>query len=364
MDNNQIDLQPAEATNKQASIWMKRGIALLNANTADKLAEAIGCFDKAIELRRALPLAANPMFPYGLAAGWMNRADALTRLGNSKNLAEALHSYDEALTLLRGLPLDANPLFHRRLAIAWQNRGLVLQRQNAPDEAKKSFEEAVAVLQGKRAVEISDHRQILAAVRLNHANILISQKKDSFAVEARTAAKETLPLVSETEEKDLSAAEIGFKARHILCQAIAKLLAGKNLEDSEIENLVAEATDAVDEGLALARKWERQGINQFRPLALELFRFGARVYQIYQPHFLNEFLLENFDPARSPDAFVGSSEMQAAALESLWRAFREVQRGGFKTLNTPEFSELLERLRELRVVEDRLAELRRHYSEQ
>ncbi|MGH7976377.1 MAG: hypothetical protein ACREC8_06915 [Limisphaerales bacterium] len=365
MDNkNQADSFNAhtpEAANKQASVWMKRGIAILDANAADNLPEAIGYFDKAIELRRALPLAKNPMFPYGLAAGWMNRGDALTRLESEKNLAEALRSYDEALKLLRDLPLDANPLFRRRLAIAWQNRGLVLQKQNLLAEAAQSFEEAIAVLQNERAVEISGRNQILAAVWLNLANVLISQKINEAAAEARAAAKRTLSLVSQTEEKDLRDVEAGFKARHILCQAVAQLLAKKNLPDSEIRNFVAEATDAVDEGLALARKWEFQDVQQFRPLAQQLFHFGARIYQMYQPHFLTEFLLENFDPAQSPNTFVRNPEMQAAALESLWRAFREIQRGGFKKMNTPEFSELLERLRELRVVEERLAKLRRHY---
>lgn len=364
MENHPANLPMAEAINQRASVWMKRGIAILDANATGKLPQAIGCFDKAIEWRRNLPLKKNPMFPYGLAAGWMNRADALTRIGGGKNLTEALRSYDEALKLLRDLPLDENPLFRRRLAIAWQNRGLVLQKQNALAEAEKSFEEAIAVLKNERAIEISDRNQILAAVWLNLANGLILEKTFAAAEKARADAKQTLSLVSQIEESDLSAAEVGFKARHILCQAVAQLLAEKNPADSEIKNPAAEATDAVDEGLALARKWEFQGVGQFRPLAQELFHFGARIYQIFQPHFLNEFLLENFDPAQSPKAFVKNPEMQAAALESLWRAFRDIQRGGFKKLNTPEFSELLERLRELRVVEERLMALRRHYSEQ
>ncbi|MEI9960210.1 MAG: hypothetical protein WDM76_03475 [Limisphaerales bacterium] len=60
---------------------MKRGIVLLNANMPASLAEAVQCFDRAIELRRTLPLHENLLFRYGLAAGWMNRGDALTRLG-------------------------------------------------------------------------------------------------------------------------------------------------------------------------------------------------------------------------------------------------------------------------------------------
>ena len=82
---------------------------------------------------------------------------------------------------------------------------------------------------------------------------------------------------------------------------------------------VHEATDLADEGLALVRPWESVGTTRFRALAYDLFRFGARVYALYQPHFLDEFIDENMDPAHSSDAFVGSDEMQAAAREA--RAF-------------------------------------------
>ena len=55
--------------------------------------------ERAIELRRSLPLEGNPWYRYVLAAGWMNRGDALTRLGSPENLVEAVRSYDEALVI-------------------------------------------------------------------------------------------------------------------------------------------------------------------------------------------------------------------------------------------------------------------------
>ena len=57
---------------------------------------------------------------------------------------------------------------------------------------------------------------------------------------------------------------------------------------------VHDATDLADEGLALVREWERRGVGRFRKLASDLFRFGARVYAHYQPHFLEEFLREHY----------------------------------------------------------------------
>jgi hypothetical protein len=379
---NPNDREAAEAVYRQASGWMKRGIALLEKNTAADLSEAVACFDVAIVLRRGLPLAANPFFRYGLAAGWMNRGDALTRLGSPENLAAALQSYDRALEVLGGLDPDANPLFRRRVAIAWQNRGLTLQAQGptAWPEAERSFREAMATLNHEKAAAISDRNYLLAAAWVNLANTLANapmpagalatDQKIIWADEARRLAKQALALATPTESQEAAMAEIGFKARHILCQAIAELLMrldqANQANQSEPagrskDKWVAEATDAVDTGMALARHWERQNIVQFRLLAPDLFRFGARIYQAYQPHFLNEFLLENLDPAHAPPTLAGRPEMRAAALDGLWRSFRAIQQRGFKNLNTPEFDALLEQLRELRVIEEHLQALRRQY---
>ena len=362
MNDRYPDFATAKAANEQASVLMKRGIALLETGATESLAEAVDHFNRAIELRRQLPLAMNPLFRYGLAAGWMNRADALTRLGNRRNLDLALHSYDEAITLLQQLPLGDNPNFPRRLAIAWQNRGLTLQAQNdlaALGEAERSLAQAIAVLQNDCAQEIPDRNRILATVWMNRANVLILQKNTEAPAHARIAAKESLLVTSRFEMDDLAMAEISIKARHILCQAIARLLDDNDSTKSATSDWINEATDAVDEGLALAREWEQRGIDQFRPQACELFRFGARVYQAYQPHFLSEFLLENLDASRFPADFINSPAMRTAAMESLWRTFRDLQRQGFKTLNSAEFDKFLTRLQELRLVEERLREFQK-----
>ena len=78
---------------------------------------------------------------------------------------------------------------------------------------------------------------------------------------------------------------------------------------------VHDATDLADEGLDLVRKWERRGIDRFRNLASDLFRFGARVCAHYQPHFLNEFISEQLDPEQSSHSYVQSREMQEGARE-------------------------------------------------
>jgi len=79
---------------------------------------------------------------------------------------------------------------------------------------------------------------------------------------------------------------------------------------------VHEATDLADEGLGLVREWEQKGVSRFRAIACDLFRFGARVYAMYQPHFLEEFIHENRDPAHSSPGYVNSAEMRAATSEA------------------------------------------------
>ncbi len=111
--------------------------------------------------------------------------------------------------------------------------------------------------------------------------------------------------------------------------------------------------------MKLARYWEARGERRFRDLARELFRFGARAYQMHQSHFLTEFLLENLDPCHSRDAFSVDPGMHAAANEVIARAVTEIQSDGFRSLNTPHFDRFVKTLRQLRVTKTRLNELRR-----
>ena len=350
-----------EQRDERANERLLRGLALLEENTPASLREAVGCFDEAIELRTVLPLAANPWFRYGLIAGWMNRGDALTRLGSADDLSEALRCYDEALTHLRELPMNESPLFIKRLAIAWLNRGFTLMKQATPVSgtgAVESFREARAAARNFFSANPVAGAVLLAGAWMNLANALV-QLSPPEADDARKATNEALKLCRPTEPNDPSVAEVGFKARHILCQALARLLTEDGLPPTQRDALVAEAAEAVDDGMALARQWEARGANQFRSQAADLFHFGCRVYQTHQPHFLTEFLLENLDPARSDGAFANDLQMHSSARDALWHSLAAFQREGFKAVNTPRFAAMLERLRELRITNERLEELRR-----
>lgn len=361
MNRNQAEQeqQPPEIRNAMASDWMKRGIALLNESTTESLTFSLHWFEGAIELRQTLPLAENSWYRYVLAAGWMNRGDALTRLGSTENLAEAVHSFDQALGLLRTLELESNPLFRKRLALAWMNRGLTLQEQGTSvglRDALASFDEAIAVLRNPLELEFPEYRPILACALTNRGNALLCITPSAPTL-ARESAEEALGLVASAEEQELLAVETGLKARHILCRAIAIQLTDPTSPIAP-DDLVAAATDAVDDGMKLARNWEARGERRFRDLAGELFRFGARAYQMHQSHFLTEFLLENLDPSQSHDAFPADPKMHAAAGEAIARAFSELQREGFRSLNTPSFDRFLKTLRWLRMTQTRLDELR------
>lgn len=157
--------------------------------------------------------------------------------------------------------------------------------------------------------------------------------------------------------RELAAAEGGFKARHILCQALTALL-GSSSDDATRLDLVGRITDAVEDGLGLARTWDNAGVTTFRPLATELFHLGALIYENHQPHFLAEFLLDHLDPVRAGCAVPGNEGWHAIAGESLSRVRREIRNTDFGLLATPPGRRRLETLGEVRSAEARLEALR------
>ncbi|MCD6050857.1 MAG: hypothetical protein K0Q55_2260 [Verrucomicrobia bacterium] len=291
------DRLPAEEIphfrNHQAKAWMNRGITLLNEGSADYLTEAVRCFDQSIQLRQQLikddP---EPLIRYGLAAGWMNRADALTKLEGESNLNEALRSYDEALGVMDTLAIDTNPLFRQRIAIAWLNRGLTWEMTGTNGglaQALESFDKSIAVLEN--APQVPQQQQVLAAAWMNRGNVLL-RHQPADPVAARENAQRAMQAVAESERNNIADAEIGLKARHVACRAIARLT--EQMKDRGArDDVFAEATDLVDDGMEIVRHWHARGVRGFGPIANDLFRFGAKLYQVYQPHFVDEFVEEN-----------------------------------------------------------------------
>jgi tetratricopeptide (TPR) repeat protein len=342
--------------NHLASVRMESGIALLNDGAPEALLEALRCFDEAIELRRRLPVAENPGFRFGLAAGWINRGDALTRMGGTENLVGAVNSYTAAIELLKNPPAGDDGSFTRRLAIAWMNRGIALEHQkdeHALIEAVYSYKEAIRVLSGLPRAD-GELDLVLASAWINLGNASLRSPGGPLAAEARKATEQALSLLAAHESKVLAAAEAGLVARHILCQAITTVLA-ETCDDASIDlDLINELTDAVEGALSLAQSWEKAGVTHFRPLATQFFRLGALTYEKHQSHFLAEFLREHLEPDSSPV----SATWLAIAEESLSRVRDGLRSYDFASLATPEGIRRLEILNEVRATEERFQALR------
>jgi len=281
-------MTPDEEIDFQASTLMKRGIALLADTRPGAGAEALANFDRALDLRRRLPLD-DPRFRYGLAACWLSRADALGRSDGTEERGAALRAYDEAIELLRGLPLDADPRYRRRLAIAHQNRGRALlgRGEEQGGDATEAFAAAIALLEDDRASRIDDRQYLLAAVWTNLAGARLADGAPGPTALARDAAARAIPLVADLERTNADAADVGLRARHILCLALARRLEGA---DTPTFAEVHGATNAVDDGLALVNDWERRGVARFRQIRADLFAFGTLIYRMYQPQLLDGFI--------------------------------------------------------------------------
>ncbi|HWA08247.1 MAG TPA: tetratricopeptide repeat protein [Opitutaceae bacterium] len=342
-----------------AAEWLRRGQACEALGTPEALAEAVRCHDEAVGmlLSSFTTKPARPGLARELAIAWMNRGNALQKQPRAESLAQAVASYDRAIELLR--PPPADDAGRNSLGAAWLNRGQALHRQGTPaalTEALRSQREAIALLRTLPLAADPAFRCNLAGALVNEANLLLD---DGFGrhQESRRSARSSLALVLADETARPVAAILGLQARRALCDAIGRLLLA-NTSGLTLSELADEAGDAVDDGLALARLWERRGCPDLRPLAERLFVFGARLYRGYQPQFLAEFILENLDPAHSPGALPGppalhtfAGGMIAGALDTL----RGVQR---LTADDAASSRLLQTWRELQAAEARLGELR------
>lgn len=312
-----------EALDARASVFMKRGMALVTERTVPALREALDCFAQAIALREQIPLDVVPGYRYGLAAGWMNRAEAFTALGDPESRQHAVDAYDRALDILAPLSL-LNSRIRRRAIIAHQNRGLALVAVARPDDAVDALQSAAAIADDTTVAWPADVTDLRAAVWSNLGKAWLESARRDAAQEARRAARHALGAIDVARvETDVDVATAALMARHVWCRAVAQLLA----EDTAMDGpsalpLVHEATDAVDEGLAIARAWEQRGVDRLRTMATDLVRFGIRVYQRYQPQFFDEFVAEHFTAAGAASAWLGSADMRAAALESLWLSFQ------------------------------------------
>ena len=325
----------AHELNKLANVETRRGIELLSCGDEVSLRESLLFFERAISLRRELPLDDDPIFRWGLSAGWLNRGDALRSLGE---LSEAVRSYDESLAVLGELEQSAAVV--NRTALARNGRGL----------ASGSIEDFTGAIDAIGAPVDLVQTITLAAALLHRSQVQMNPESVQADAEA------SLDLVKAYEFKVEEAAEIGLKARHCIGRCWCEWVDSTSGTMPPVDDWIAATTDLVEDALALERAWERAGVRSMRDVARDLFRLGLKVYGTCQPHFLAEFLLESIDPIRSPGAPSDDPHFQAAAVKALKETMAGVLGQGTSHLDD-EVARQLALIDGLRAADRRLAEL-------
>lgn len=313
---------------------------------------ALTCYDDALATLRTRSLD-DVETRRALGVAWMNRGNVLQKIAASPrtdehaSIATAIAAYDEALALFHTLP-PAVAAYRNHLGAAWLNRGHTLLGCDDA-AAARSFEQAIATLAALPLAENPAYRLNLAGAWANLAHLEIA----AAPTRARASAARALDLVLAPAAENLACAEMSLRARRALVMALGELLRAAETARQPIDALATEATDAVDDGLLLARQWESRGCTQLRPLVLRLFRLGAQIYRLHQPQFLAEFLLENL----APGAFAGDPEFDAAAAESLAQALADLSGPQLLLSGTPTTERLLATTRALHAARLKLSAL-------
>jgi tetratricopeptide (TPR) repeat protein len=301
------DLNAPEVRRQLGLTWMNRGNALQKIAEADAADASVRAFDEAIAVLRTLPFETVPDDRNHYGAAWVNRGHAQMTTGD---FAGAIASFESAIGVLAPLPLEANPYFLLNLTGAWTN---------------------------------------LAQAHL----ALVQTERATAFVQAGAAAENALGLLAPVERAHPAFTEMSLRARRALVTALGEQLVHADVQGTPTAELASAASDAVDEGLSLARLCEEHGITHLRPLALRLFRMGAQLYRLHQPHFLAEFVLETFEVPN----FAADADFQAVASEEIRRALAAVNRPQLFVAGTRDSDRLLDTSRALRAAADRVAAL-------
>lgn len=344
----------------QVAQLMRDGQALESRLSPESLADALRHYEQAIALLRTLPVAQLEV-RHQLALAAMNRGNALQRQNTPETLDRAVHAYDEAIAFFRTLPLDSLVDARNSLGAAWMNRGHVFHLKNDPAslvESVRCQQEAISILSTLPLDSHPSFRLNLAAAWMNQANVLLAIDEDDRAADA---ARESVALAAPAERQHPALADVSLKARRARCEAIGRILYRSSRRHEPTDALADEASDLVDDGLALARHWESQGVPHFRPTATRLYAFGAQLYRIHLPDFLAEFLLEHIDPDQSPGALPSSPELHFIAADTLAQAKLDLESRQQVFLDNPHTVRLLDRLRTFREASARLADLRTRF---
>ena len=264
---------------EESTRWMVAG---LEAMAREEWQRALGHFENALVLRERLPWRSDPESAWMLAAAWINRGDALLRLDQPELLHEAVISFDRVVEAMDHVPLGKNPAFVERLVLAWINRGTACGGLGDLEGAAAGFLEAERIISAQETQMTAELRFMEAMLRTNRAKTLIGAARPQEAWEDVRIAIQILRNFGTSPPVVIAA----IKARCIQCRALALLLEEPGGAE-RVGDWIAEATDSVEEALALLRFSGHRG-----EWVADLVRYGAKIYQECQPHFLGEFLAE------------------------------------------------------------------------
>jgi len=290
-----------------------------------------------------------PEYLRDLGVAWMNRGHDFMQQGHRVSLEASLVAYNEAITTLRQLPIGENPSWANTLGAALMNRGQLLHRLHGVEQATVAlgdFDEAAAILaplcESNSVRGNPWPRRNLTGTFLNRASLLLDLGQFSTA---NTTAREAVVLAMPYERLDLIDADLSLKSRRCLCDALGRLLVEPGADQNA---LATEASDLVDESLALIRHWTGRHPGVFASLALRLFRYGTRLYRLHQSQFLAEFIQENL--------LADNLELRAIALAAIDDALADQLRDlEFLTIGDPASEHRLGIWRELSALRTRLA---------
>lgn len=335
--------------------WLHRGQSFEATGTDETLIQAVACYDEAIALLQPHSRG-DASHRRRLAIAWMNRGNALQKQAVPAKVQAAVQAYDEAIGLLQTVLPNATGDVANNLGAAWLNRGhalLQLADASCHSEAIRSLEQAVDIFIRLPVDTSIAHRLNLAGAQTNLAHALLDTLAENRWLQAHAAAESALQLTAGHEQCRVGFAEIGLKARRVLCEIIGQWLLV--CEPARTEGLVARASDVVDAGMALARRWEALDVSVFRPLATRLFRFGAAFYRRHQPHFLADFILENLAPRHAAGACPADAEWRDIAGATLAATREDLRTKHLVIADSPATHRRLQTLREIEAALTRLS---------
>jgi tetratricopeptide (TPR) repeat protein len=304
--------------------WMNLGCALLAGPSSDSFREALDALDRGVDLLGRLPFESNSRYRHNVAAAWMNRAEAFAMIDTRNSQINALESFGRAIETAGGLPLDEKPSFRILLASCWINTGNLHQRLLRIPEAINAYESAVEAL---GTLPSSGHRMAChhaATAWINRGEALHTAgdaRRPEDAVESAQSA------FGHIEGRNLGCsvdAKLSVRALRVMARGVETLFRRRSISGADG---IARLTDLAERGLDLAFGGHEVDPGFFDPFILWFFSFGGRIYGLYQPQFLAEFLNESLNRWNPEgDSRVGrellliAGQSRSAALEVLGRA--------------------------------------------